>query len=80
MEPIFVWQMKIYELELEGTHSSWDEQICIGYEVKAEAIGKLCHDIHMYMMSAVESVEEKKEYTYDYRRTSSKLEASEKNG
>lgn len=40
--------------------SSWDEQICIGYEVKAEAIDKLCHDIHMYMMSAVESVEEKK--------------------
>ena len=62
--------MKIKELEL----------ICIGYEVKAEAIDKLCHDIHMYMMSAVESVEEKKEYTYDYRRTSSKLEASEKNG
>ena len=52
--------MKIKELELEGTHSSWDEQICIGYEVKAEAIDKLCHDIHMYMMSAVESVEEKK--------------------
>ena len=51
--------MKIKELELEGTHSSWDEQICIGYEVKAEAIDKLCHDIHMYMMSAVESVEEK---------------------
>ena len=52
--------MKIKELELEGTHSSWDKQICIGYEVKAEAIDKLCHDIHMYMMSAVESVEEKK--------------------
>ena len=40
--------------------SSLDEQICFGYEVKAEAIDKLCHDIHMYMMSAVESVEEKK--------------------
>ena len=52
--------VKIKELELEGTHSSWDEQICIGYEVKAEAIDKLCHDIHMYMMSAVESAEEKK--------------------
>ena len=52
--------VKIKELELEGTHSSWDEQICIGYEVKTEAIDKLCHDIHMYMMSAVESVEEKK--------------------
>ena len=43
---------------------------------KAENLSKGYIDVDTY----VESVEEKKEYTYDYRRTSSKLEASEKNG
>ena len=36
---------KIRELEMEGKNLSWDEQICIGYEVTKEAINKLCKDI-----------------------------------
>ncbi|MFR3675633.1 MAG: hypothetical protein ACLTW1_17310 [[Clostridium] innocuum] len=52
--------VKLKELELEGTHASWDEQICIGYEVKEDAIDKLCQDIHRYMKSAIDSSEEKR--------------------
>lgn len=40
---------KIRELEMEGKNLSWDEQICVGYEVTTEAINKLCKDIQSYM-------------------------------
>ena len=40
---------KIRELEMEGKNISWDEQICMGYEVTREAIDKLCSDIQKYM-------------------------------
>lgn len=30
---------------MEGKNISWDEQICMGYEVTKEAIDKLCSDI-----------------------------------
>ena len=33
---------------------------CIGYEVKEDAIDKLCQDIHRYMKSAIDSSEEKR--------------------
>ena len=33
---------KITELEMEGSRISWDELICIGYEVREEEIEKLC--------------------------------------
>mgnify|MGYP001060741461 FL=1 len=39
---------KIKELELEGTRISWDELICVGYEVKENAIKKLCRDMNRY--------------------------------
>ena len=39
---------KIKELELEGARISWDELICVGYEVKENAIKKLCHDMNRY--------------------------------
>lgn len=44
---------KIRELEMEGKNLSWDEQICVGYEVTTEAINKLCKDIQLYMSSSV---------------------------
>ena len=40
---------KIRELEMEGKNISWDEQICMGYEVTKDAIDKLCSDIQKYM-------------------------------
>lgn len=39
---------KITELEMEGSRISWDELICIGYEVREEEIEKLCEDIMEY--------------------------------
>ena len=39
---------KIQELELEGARISWDELICVGYEVKENAIKKLCRDMNRY--------------------------------
>ncbi len=36
------------ELELEGARISWDELICVGYEVKENAIKKLCRDMNRY--------------------------------
>ena len=39
---------KIKELELEGARISWDELICVGYEVKENAIKKLCRDMNRY--------------------------------
>lgn len=43
---------KIRELEMEGKNLSWDEQICVGYEVTTEAVNKLCKDIQLYMSSS----------------------------
>lgn len=39
---------KIKELELEGARISWDELICVGYEVKENAIKELCRDMNRY--------------------------------
>lgn len=39
---------KIRELELEGAHISWDELMCIGYDVTDEEVEKLCKDIMKY--------------------------------
>lgn len=39
---------KIKELELEGARISWDELICVGYEVKENAIKNLCRDMNRY--------------------------------
>ena len=36
---------KIRELEMEGARISWDEQICIDYPVRDEAVEQLCKDI-----------------------------------
>ena len=44
---------KIRELEMEGKNISWDEQICMGYEVTKEAIDKLCSDIQKYMSLSI---------------------------
>ncbi len=43
---------KIKELEMEGSRISWDELICIGYEVTEEEIEKLCEDIMKYRKEA----------------------------
>ncbi len=43
---------KIKELEMEGSHISWDELTCIGYEVTDEEIKKLCEDIMKYRQEA----------------------------
>ena len=51
--------IKIKELELEGSHSSWDELTCIGYKATDQAIQKLCFDIKKYMLNAVSTEEEK---------------------
>ena len=37
---------KIKDLEMEGAKISWDELICVGYEVTDHAVKKLCHDIN----------------------------------
>jgi len=39
---------KIKELEMEGAKISWDELTCVGYEVKENAIKKLCTDMNRY--------------------------------
>lgn len=36
---------KIKELEMEGAKISWDELICVGYDVTENAIRKLCRDM-----------------------------------
>lgn len=38
---------KIKELEMEGAKISWDELTCIGYNVTANAIKKLCQDMNL---------------------------------
>lgn len=52
--------VKIKELEMEGTNVSWDELVCVGYEVTEEAVRKLCRDITEYMKSALPNEEERK--------------------
>ena len=52
-------ETKIRELELEGSHMSWDEQICVGYPVTQHAVNKLCHDIHEHMVKAMSEEAEK---------------------
>lgn len=37
---------KIKELEMEGAKVSWDELICVGYEVAEDAVETLCHDMN----------------------------------
>ncbi len=43
---------KIKELEMEGARISWDELICVGYQVTEEAIARLCDDIMEYRKRA----------------------------
>ena len=43
--------VKLKELEIEGANLSWDELICIGYEVTPQAVDKLCSDILQYVRS-----------------------------
>lgn len=52
-------RVKIKELEMEGSNLSWDELSCVGFPVTEEAVGKLCKDIHSYMVQAVTVKEEK---------------------
>ena len=52
--------MKIRELELEGAHISWDELVCMEYEVTDERISRLCRDIERYMVQSARTDEEKK--------------------
>ena len=52
--------LKIKELEMEGCNMSWDELVCVGYQITDEAIEKLCRDIRTYMVNAVGSEDEKK--------------------
>jgi ATP-dependent DNA helicase RecG len=51
---------KIKELEMQGTNLSYDEMVCIGYEVTQEAIAKLCADIKKYMLTYADTDEMKK--------------------
>ncbi|MBQ7501161.1 putative DNA binding domain-containing protein [bacterium] len=39
---------KIKELEMEGRRVSWDEQLCMGFEVTENAVRKLCGDVLKY--------------------------------
>jgi len=38
---------KIKELEMEVAKISWDELICVGYEVTEDAVKTLCHDMNI---------------------------------
>ena len=55
---------------MEGKNVSWDEQICMGYEVTREAIDKLCSDIQKYM-----TLSTSEEIKMTYRKTINKLES-----
>lgn len=46
---------KIKELEMEGAKISWDELICIGYNVTETAIKKLCRDMNIRRKEMKES-------------------------
>lgn len=50
--------MRLKELEMEGFNLSWDELTCIGYEVKEDAIQKLCNDITKYNMDSLRAGDE----------------------
>lgn len=43
---------KIKELEMEGARISWDELICIGYQVTEHATEQLCKDIEDFRKKA----------------------------
>lgn len=43
---------KIKELEMEGARISWDELVCVGYQVTDEATDRLCRDIETFRMRA----------------------------
>lgn len=45
-------QEKIKELEMEGSHISWDELACIGFNVSEKQINDLCKDIMEYRKTA----------------------------
>ena len=68
--------VKIKELEMEGTNVSWDELVCVGYEVTEEAVRKLCRDITEYMKSALPNEEERKKTVQEVtKRTIIELES-----
>jgi ATP-dependent DNA helicase RecG len=52
--------VKIKELEMQSTHLSYDEIVCVGYDVTEEAIKKLCADIKKYMSAQADPDEAKK--------------------
>ncbi len=52
--------VKIRELEMEGINLSWDELICVGYEVTEEAVYKLCKDIRQHMADSISAEEDKR--------------------
>jgi len=52
--------IKVKELELQGTNTSWDELICLGYEVADSSIKQLCQDIKRHMVDSAFSMEDKK--------------------
>lgn len=47
------------DLELQGTHNSFDEMVCIGQKYDAEKAEKLCVAIKRYMVEAVKTKSEK---------------------
>ena len=47
------------DLELQGTHHSFDEMVCIGQKYDAEKAEKLCIAIKRYMVEAVKTKSEK---------------------
>lgn len=49
--------IKIKELELEGSHQFYDEMPCIAYPLKEEALTKLCVDIQTYANRIMENQE-----------------------
>ena len=53
-------EVKIKELELEGSNLSWDELACIDYSVTETAVDKLCDDIKRYMIRSATTAEDKK--------------------
>ena len=47
------------DLELQGTHHSFDEMVCIGHKYDAEKAEELCIAIKRYMVEAVKTKSEK---------------------
>ena len=52
--------VKIKELEMQGTNLSYDEMVCVGYEVTDEAVKKLCADIKKFMLAHADTTEAQK--------------------